>query len=197
MQKQRNVRPVRLTEDLSKIIGAISYVIYIFSQKGREPTQYDIVKSLFLADRAHLNNWGRPITFDNYFAMKHGPVPSLSYDLLKANTRLLKDYAVDNLPWERRAGPSGKHFFRPADTSIDFEDTLSESEMDALRLCAKAVLDLGFAQVRRLTHDDAAYLDAWDDESEESAFPMDLALMFDEPDRDAAASLAEYSPYRA
>ena len=53
-------------------------------------TQYDIVKSLFLADKAHLNRYGRPITFDNYFAMKDGPVPNLAYNLLKRDNYSLR-----------------------------------------------------------------------------------------------------------
>lgn len=42
-----------------------------------------LIKLLYLADRKTLLQWGRPITFDWYVSMKHGPV--LSFTLNKIN----------------------------------------------------------------------------------------------------------------
>ena len=47
-------------------------------------TQYFIGKLLYLADKAHFLDWGRPITFDRYVAMVHGPVPSAVRNMLAA-----------------------------------------------------------------------------------------------------------------
>ena len=76
---------VHMKPNVGRILAALYHVIKEARDRKRDVSQYDLVKSLFLADRSHLNEWGRPITYDNYTAMKHGPVPSLAYDLLKAN----------------------------------------------------------------------------------------------------------------
>ncbi len=39
-----------------------------------------LIKLMYLADRRALLKWGRPITFDRYFSMKHGPVLSRVLD---------------------------------------------------------------------------------------------------------------------
>ena len=39
-----------------------------------------LVKLLYLADRKALLQWGRPITFDYYVSMPHGPVLSFTLD---------------------------------------------------------------------------------------------------------------------
>ena len=39
-----------------------------------------LIKLLYLADRRALLQWGRPITFDCYVAMPHGPVLSFTLD---------------------------------------------------------------------------------------------------------------------
>lgn len=41
-----------------------------------------LIKLLYLADRAALLQWGRPITFDSYVSMDQGPVLSRTYDLI-------------------------------------------------------------------------------------------------------------------
>ncbi|MBM4042280.1 MAG: DUF4065 domain-containing protein [Planctomycetes bacterium] len=42
-----------------------------------------LLKLLYLADRESLKETGAPITGDEAVAMKHGPVPSETYDLIK------------------------------------------------------------------------------------------------------------------
>lgn len=43
-----------------------------------------LVKLLYLADRTALIKWGRPITFDWYVSMSHGPVLSFTLDLINS-----------------------------------------------------------------------------------------------------------------
>ncbi len=42
-----------------------------------------LIKLLYLADREALLRWGVPITTDHYAAMKHGPIVSTIYNLIK------------------------------------------------------------------------------------------------------------------
>ena len=40
-------------------------------------------KVLFYADVSHFRRYGRPVTGDQYYAMKEGPVPSFAYDAIR------------------------------------------------------------------------------------------------------------------
>lgn len=186
---------VEMTPNVSRIVAALHFVISEAKRRGRNVTQYDLVKTLFLSDRAHLNEWGRPVTYDNYCAMKHGPVPSLAYDLLKENQKALRDHNLDGLPWKSVPYQnSTKHFF-PVNDGLKTQDLLSESDTEALSNALSVVLSLGFGQIRRLTHEDPAYVDAWREDGDRASYTMKLGLLFEEPNFEQAATLAEYSEY--
>lgn len=43
---------------------------------SKQPMSYfDLAKILYLADKEHFNDWGRPIYGENYLATPNGPVP--------------------------------------------------------------------------------------------------------------------------
>lgn len=186
---------VEMKPHVDRIVAALYFVMAEAQRRGRNVSQYDLLKTLFLADRAHLNDWGRPVTYDNYCAMEHGPVPSLAYDLLKGNVKAMRDHHLDDLPW--RSVPhikSTKHFF-PAEGALSPHDFLSESDIEVLENSLGVVQSLGFSQIRRLTHEDPAYVDAWREDGSRAAYAMKLGLLFDDPNFEQAATLAEYSPY--
>src|SRR5579862_7488073 len=41
-----------------------------------------LIKLLYMLDRAAMSKWGRPVTFDEYYSMKNGPVLSEVHDLI-------------------------------------------------------------------------------------------------------------------
>ena len=48
-----------------------------------DPVSYThLIKLLYLLDRRALSQWGRPVTGDDYFSMKYGPVLSEVLDLI-------------------------------------------------------------------------------------------------------------------
>lgn len=186
---------VQMQPNVDRIVAALYFVMAEAQRRRRNVSQYDLVKTLFLADRAHLNDWGRPVTFDNYCAMFHGPVPSLSYDLLKGNEKAFRDYHLYSVPWKAVPYKNSTKHFLPADDALDPEEFLSESDIEALRDALGVVQSLGFAQIRRLTHDDPAYVDAWREDGGRAAYDMKLGLLFDDPNFEQAETLAEYSSY--
>lgn len=185
---------VELKPDVDRILAAIAYVISRAENRGRRPSQYEIAKTLFIADRAHLNKYGRPITFDNYFAMNHGPVPSFAYNLLKQDRGALKAIGERQIPWQQRS--VGKHFEYFAANAILAEDALSESDIEELDGALSVILTLSFGQIRRVTHEDPAYQEAWSDEDDARAFPMSLGMLFDAPNYDAANTVAFISKHK-
>jgi len=177
---------VRLTPDLNKIVEAILFVLKIARDRGKIVTQYDVVKTLFIADRRHLNEYGRPITFDNYYAMRHGPVPRNAYNLLKGD-RLTVQATGAEPPWTSEPIPGSNARKFQANT-VPSEEVFSPSEIEIIEESFTVVKSLGFGQIRRITHEDAAYVDAWEGgETGNGSYPMSLALLFDEPN----AALAE------
>ena len=182
-----------LHPDSRKIVAALAFLITESERKNYSPTQYDLIKALFLADRSHLNEWGRPVTYDNYVAMTHGPVPSLAYDFLKLNEYKMRQFGLDAFPWERTALSGGRFNYTPLE-GMEFDEILSPSDQEALKSSLATIRKLSFGQIRRLTHEDQAYVEAWGRRNGSAASPMSLGLLFDEPNFEYAEHLSEFSP---
>lgn len=58
---------------------------YFAEQNGGRINKMKALKLLYFADRFHIRKYGRPITNDEYFAMKNGPVPSGAKDLVEGS----------------------------------------------------------------------------------------------------------------
>lgn len=61
---------------------ALEIILYV-AGSVTEPSFHRISKILYFADREHLARYGRLMCGDSYVAMRHGPVPSGTYDILK------------------------------------------------------------------------------------------------------------------
>jgi uncharacterized phage-associated protein len=48
--------------------------------RGAPMSHLKLIKLLYLVDREALIRWGRPVTYDSYFSMPHGPVLSFTLD---------------------------------------------------------------------------------------------------------------------
>jgi len=113
--------------DSDKAVEAALFVVH----RVTDPTLHSVSKVLYHADKAHLARYGRPISGDRYVAMKHGPVPSATYDMFKT---LRGD---SNFPLSERARSAMAvedytvRALRAADESV-----LSTSEMECLAASA-------------------------------------------------------------
>jgi len=63
---------------------AIEAILFVATRLAN-PTFHSVSKVFYFADKKHLERYGRLICGDSYVAMKHGPVPSQTYDLMKAS----------------------------------------------------------------------------------------------------------------
>jgi uncharacterized phage-associated protein len=61
---------------------ALEVILYI-ANRAPIPDIYHICKVLYFADRQHLEDFGRLVCGDEYFALPYGPVPEGTYNLLK------------------------------------------------------------------------------------------------------------------
>jgi uncharacterized phage-associated protein len=72
--------PIRFSFDERKAASAASFLLHLAGGKMR---YLRLIKLLYFADRDSLDILGQPITGDRYVSMKHGPVLSEVYDLVK------------------------------------------------------------------------------------------------------------------
>ena len=97
----------------------------LLQREGGRMNYMKLIKLLYLADRAALVRWGRPITMDWYVSMPHGPVLSFTYDkICEAPSSGEPSY------WHRFVSP-------PADYKVELlgevpDDQLSRAEEDLL-----------------------------------------------------------------
>lgn len=133
---------------------AIEVIKFIATHAPR-PDYYWVLKILYQADKLHLQKYGRLICGDDYVAMKHGPVPSCTYDLLK-EARMF-----NSMPE-----------FHPAPEDIEIQDEhrvvplrdpnmdlFSESDIECLRESIKIYGNMTFKELKEASHDQA-YLSA-------------------------------------
>jgi uncharacterized phage-associated protein len=123
-------------------------------------TQYYIGKIFFFADRAHLLDWGRPISGDRYVAMEHGPVPSTIRDLLKASDDE-PDEVVDSLIKKVQLVQDGNRIHVFSKENILYRRYLSVTDVDYLNSSLKEYGDKSFGEIRKESHRDEAYECAW------------------------------------
>jgi len=77
---------------------ALEVLLYIAKEI---PDFYCSLKTLYFADIYHLEKYGRFICGDSYIAMRRGPVPSGTYDIIKdvylnRSDEFIKDFKIIN-----------------------------------------------------------------------------------------------------
>jgi len=92
--------PLEFQPKLDKILELLLYLAH----KRPGADKYQAVKFFYLADREHLRRYGRPITFEHYFAMWYGPVASNALDFINKNKRTMERAGLESLPFETEAG---------------------------------------------------------------------------------------------
>lgn len=153
--------PFRLDTD-----KAVESVLYI---AGRipNPTIHSIAKMLYHADKAHLSRYGRPISGDRYIAMRHGPVPSATYDILKT----LRGDSEFPIPERARESLSVEGYAVRA-LRAAHEHVLSESEVECLAASAREHGSKTFGQRSADSHGPA-----WEAADENDVIALESLLL--------------------
>ncbi len=146
--------------------AAVEAILYL-AEKSQDSTFHRISKLLYFADRRHLAQYGRFICGDSYIAMKHGPVPSGVYDMLKAE-RHGSGYLY--FPEAERAFEvHSKHYVRPL-RAPDLE-WLSDSDIECLDDALERYDPCTFGELTALSHDDA-----WDSADDNDFISLDAVI---------------------
>lgn len=196
-KRAKDSRLAKLKPNIKKIVESVLFLIEEGIRSGFTITQYDIVKSIFVADVYHLQKFGRPVTFDNYAAMKDGPVPSETYNMLKPDydgaTRVGAEWPL----WETEAAPEigvrARKFVRPKRHAN--KRRLSQTDIDELRQALLLVKKLGFSGVRDWTHSHPAYVHAWENRGTKGSRDIDYHMLLEHEDKDLVADLIHASKH--
>ena len=137
--------------------------------------QFKVCKLIYLADVEHLNRFGRPITYDSIVAMKKGPVPSMTYDIIK-------DKKSEDLPFGLKF--EGKFIYLANPKRAVNMKKLSESDIQILDEVIEKHAHQNFDELSDLTHEHIAYKNAWDARGQKGSVPMRVEDMIeDAPDK--------------
>lgn len=184
---QPKIKP-RLTPRRDKILECLIHLISRAQKSDKTVTQFDLVKSLFFADLAHIEDHGRPITFDNYVAMKHGPVASAAYDMLKDSYR--PSDATQAWPlWERKHLKRSAYKFLNPKREANYRK-LSKTDVQKLDEAQDLVSTLGFGGASDLSHQHPAYKDAWHEGRTSGSEDMDYRLLMPRGEQERVSDLA-------
>ena len=173
---------------LNKIVHAILYLV----TKLPGLDHYQVVKLLYLADREHLNRYGRPLTFDTYWAMENGPVASNALHLIKGDVGTLRKAHLSQLPVEMEAADNRiilKRPLLPVDT-----DQFSKSDLAVLDDVIARYGRLTFDELYDLTHEHTAYVLAWDSRPSKTTKSAQMHyedLLSDDADKEAKIEALE------
>jgi len=134
---------------------SIEAILYI-AQYVEQPTFHRISKVMYFADKVHLEKYGRFICGDSYVAMKHGPVPMYTYDILKVvrGDGFAPFFKETDIQLAEKAFiVIDKSLVKPLRAAqLDY---FSESDLECLDGSIKEYGSMSFGQLTDLSHDKA------------------------------------------
>jgi uncharacterized phage-associated protein len=144
---------------IEKILELLLYLAHVRPNSDK----YQAVKFFYLADREHLNRYGRPITQEAYFALPFGPVASTAMDLIERDHFTMREAGIESLPFRfedvLRDGKTITYIrdpLREVDTNL-----FSKSDLHVFDEIIKKYGDKSFDDLFNITHDHFAYKRAW------------------------------------
>lgn len=167
--------------DFDKVIASVT----ILASRGLpELSKGKICKLLFLADRAHTVKFGRPITGDRLCALPHGPILSVTLNMLNmVECGKVTDQRAERLAKWLRIDTRFTHPRYAASAPAEM-DALSDSDVSVLEDVIAAHGAKTFKELRNFTHDLEAYRRAWDSRGEKDKVDMNFEDLFEDEDAD-------------
>lgn len=151
---------------------ALETIVYLANKK-EDLDHYHLVKTIFYADKMHLNNYGRPILGDVYKKMKAGPVPSLVLDLINCNSFMLSPDLLQKSIKAFEIVQKGKQKLVKAKRNADL-DEFSQTDIECLDHAFKLCSVKSGKELCNATHEERSWIAA------ELNGDMDYALFLNE-----------------
>lgn len=178
--------PLTFKPKLDKIVELLLYLAH----KRPDADKYQAIKFFYLADREHLSRYGRPITYEDYYAMWHGPVASKALDLLEGDKWVMREAKIPSLPFKTEVAKakngSDTVYIREPLRAVDFS-LFSKSDLRVFDEIVERYRDASFDELKNLTHEHEAYKNAWEHRRGNSKrAPMYYEEMIEDEGRRAA-----------
>lgn len=129
---------------------SLAVASYLANRSGE--TMYTILKMVYLADRLHLEKYGRPITGDRFIAMAEGACPSKIYDSMKV---LRGEKNHNYLPDSERYLDVDATTYDVGVKDMPSLDVLSATDIECLDEVISILKRRGRWAIRDLAHDEA------------------------------------------
>jgi uncharacterized phage-associated protein len=147
---------------------ALETILFI-AKNLHNPTYHSISKMLYLADKLHLQRYGRLICGDRYIAMEYGPVPSAIYNMMKVAAAAESiDVDWDEIIREAMTVRHGREIIAKRDCDLDM---LAESEIECLRQTIAEHGSKTFGELSDFTHDEA-----WSATDDNQTIPLEAII---------------------
>lgn len=135
---------------------ALHALLFVVTRLPKPANMYNALKCLYYADRKHLQEYGRQIYGDTFYALQDGPVPGAAYEIVKyVNGRMKWDL---NFPEAFERLEVNDHFLS-VKGSVD-TDLLSRSDMVCLIDAARKYGRMPFGKLKELSHKGKAFENA-------------------------------------
>lgn len=136
-------------KEIRATLEALHYLIDKQSKNVGLASVMAVLKLFFFAQRYHLRKYGRLIAKDKFVAMKHGPVASLAFDIMKGNLKAIKN--SDDKKYINEILELIPKWYIKIKKDIEY-DELSESDIEALDFALDNFGDLDQWQLVDETH---------------------------------------------
>lgn len=169
---------IKFEYDMAKAVEVILYI----ANRIPSPTFMSIFKLMYFADKTSLELFGRLICGDSYVAMENGPVPSASYNLVKAADD------TDNYGFKVRF----KYHIEPLrEANLD---ELSESDIDCLDMTIDSLGKFPAWYLSKISHEDDAWQENWRKAGDRGSVPIAVEDIIDTLEN--ADELLDYLEHR-
>ena len=134
-------------------------VLHILNKAGGTLDKYRIYKSLYFANKEHLNRYGRVITSDTFFALPLGPVPTKLADILdfvqqrKTLQKADQDLFLPIITSISHCGFDAENYFTA--NELPDMDELSERDIECLNIGLSKCIEQNFGTIKEESHDKA------------------------------------------
>lgn len=135
---------------------AVNVVVYLATRLPEQRNAYKILKAIYLANKKHLERYGREIFNESYQALEWGTVPAFAYDIV---THAQKGKMQPRMPANvlDKISVSEDHTIKPL-VEPDLK-SLSKSDIKCLEEAVNFYRNMSFDEIADNAHEDAAYKD--------------------------------------
>ncbi len=142
-----------MKDNIAIVINSLLYILGKFENNTAE--FHKTFKILYFADQKHLAKYGKSITGDDYVALGYGPVPSLTYSIVKVAKGVDKT-SDEDIKEAAKLINVEKHKII-ANSKVDL-DWLSKTDIKCLNESFNENKELSFGELADKSHDSA-----WDE----------------------------------